>query len=200
MADDTETKRIELELANTGKISDNRLLESFGIDSADEKENLLQSSDFTSNMAITTAMRQAEAQGKAMEIQARYQVRAQYAATEEQAKLREEKFQEELANESKIEKNQEEDISKIISRYAEEISIMPQEGQNQALNKLQKTMPYTAAMVIKRLEEKMIMSAQMGLIEPETEETIKPNIRSKKERKKDEINKTKPGTPKDGSV
>jgi len=202
MADDTETKRFVLELAATNKISLSKVLEEFGINFEEEKENIKSSKDFEINLAIENAIKEAEAAGKASEIAAKYQVRAQQAMIDEQARIREEKFKNELAEETKSE-IAEADMSLIIDKYAEEIMLMAPERGQQALQQLEKKQPYTAALVAKRIEDKMMMQATMIPEVPyeETPEGVnepKKVDMKRKDGRKDEANKKSAGHPKSG--
>jgi len=193
MADDTETKRLAMELESNNKISTMRLLDDFGYDYEKEKEFIKESRDFNTEMEIKTALAQAEAQGKSMEISAKYNVRAQVAAEQEQAKLREEKFKEELSDENS--QNREVDVSNIIDKYAEEMMLMPPEMVQQSMMQLQKKMPYTAAMIQQRLMEKGMFGQEQGGDNAPTEKKEKP---TPKKEKKDEAEKKSQGHPKGG--
>jgi hypothetical protein len=203
MADDSETKRLILELAATNKISLSKVLEEFGISFEEEKENIKMSKEFEVSLALDTAMKEAEAQGQALEISAKYQVRAQQAAIDEQARIREAKFKEELTEETQGDPS-EMDLSAAIDKYAEEIMLMDPAGQVAALTKLESKMPYHAALVAKRIEEK-IMLQEMAMPE-EPEEPTTPAKKSQTSKKagtkadgtKDEGAKKKAGHPKAG--
>jgi hypothetical protein len=208
MADDSETKRLILELAATNKISLSKLLEEFGISFEEEKENIKMSKEFEIALAMDTAMKEAEAAGKAMEIEAKYQVRAQQAAIDEQARIREAKFKDELTEETDGDPS-EVDLSSAIDKYAEEIMLLDPAGQIAALGKLEAKMPYHAALVAKRVEEKMMLQ---GMMEPEeppeetgaTSDKSKPKTQARKpantkpDGRKDEGAKKKAGHPKTG--
>jgi hypothetical protein len=203
MADDTETKRLILELAATNKISLSRVLEEFGISFEEEKENIKQSKEFEIQLAMDSAMKEAEAAGKAQEIAAKYQVRAQQAMMDEQARIREAKFKDELTAESQGDPS-EMDLSTVIDKYAEEIMLLDPAGQMEALGKLEGKMPYHAALVAKRVEEKMLMQGMMEpkIPEEETAPTAKhedKKIETKKpDGTKDEGEKKSQGHSKSG--
>ena len=208
MADDSETKRLILELAATNKISLSKLLEEFGISFEEEKENIRMSKDFEISLAMDTAMKEAEAAGKAMEIEAKYQVRAQQAAIDEQARIREAKFKDELTAETDGDPS-ETDLSSVIDKYAEEIMLLDPAGQIAALSKLEGKMPYHAALVAKRVEEKLMLQGMMEPEEPPEEAGAtpakpKPKTQARKpantkpDGTKDEGAKKKAGHPKAG--
>jgi hypothetical protein len=206
MADDSETKRLILELSATNKISLSKTLEEFGISFEEEKENIKMSKEFEISLAMDTAMKEAEAQGKALEIQAKYQVRAQQVAIDEQARIREAKFKDELTNET-LGDPSETDLSSAIDKYAEEIMLLDPAGQIEALGKLETKMPYHAALVAKRVEEKLILQEMMIPEEPEEPATSakpKPKTQTSKpantkpDGTKDEGAKKKAGHPKAG--
>ena len=197
MADDSETKRLILELAATNKISLSKVLEEFGISFEEEKENIKMSKEFEVSLALDTAMKEAEAQGKALEISAKYQVRAQQAAIDEQAKIREAKFKDELTEETQGDPS-EMDLSAAIDKYAEEVMLLDPAGQVEALTKLERKMPYHAALVAKRIEEKLMM--QEMAVPEEPEETVTPAKAEPKKKPagKDEGQKKKAGHPNAG--
>ncbi len=207
MADDSETKRLILELAATNKISLSKVLEEFGISFEEEKENIKMSKEFEISLALDTAMKEAEAQGKALEIQAKYQVRAQQTAIDEQARIREAKFKDELTAETDGDPS-EMDLSAAIDKYAEEVMLLDPAGQIAALGKLQSKMPYHAALVAKRIEEKLMLQ-EMAMPEEPPEETTPPAKKATKPKTskkagtkpdgtKDEGAKKKAGHPKAG--
>lgn len=202
MADDTETKRFVLELAASNKISLSRVLEEFGFSFEEEKENIKASKDFEVQLALDSAIKEAEAAGKASEIAAKYQVRAQQTMIDEQARIREEKFKEELAEETKQEIS-ETDMSLILDKYAEEIMLMAPDQSRKALAQLEKQQPFTAALVAKRIEDKMMMQMMAtpdvapaetpeGVNEPKKVET------KRKDGRKDEADKKSQGHTKSG--
>ena len=201
MADDSETKRLILELAATNKISLSKTLEEFGISFEEEKENIKMSKEFEISLAMDAAMKEAEAAGKAAEISAKYQVRAQQAMIDEQARIREAKFKDELTEETQGDPG-EVDLSSAIDKYAEEVMLLDPAGQEAMLAKLESKMPYHAALVAKRIEEKLMLQ---GMLEPEIpEEAAAPPASggsSKKPNKpttKDAGQKKSQGHPKSG--
>ena len=153
-------------------------------------------------------MKEAEATGKAMEIEAKYQVRAQQAAIDEQARIREAKFKDELTEETQGDPS-EIDLSSAIDKYAEEIMLLDPAGQIAAIGKLEAKMPFHAALVAKRVEEKMMLQGMMMPEEPPEETTAtsakpKPKTQARKpantkpDGTKDEGAKKKAGHPKAG--
>ncbi len=198
MADDSETKRLALELNQDGKLSTPKMLDEFGFSFQEEKEGIKENSEFQTELGVSQAIAQAEAQGRAMEIQARYQVRAEEAALDERAKLREKKFKDELSKENA--KSQEVDVSEIISKYAEELLLMGPEEQQTSLIKLQEKMPYTAAMIMQRIQEKNM--SEGGVVEEQDmapeEEQPQPAKKKKSSDNKSESQKKTQGAPKKG--
>jgi len=148
MNDDTETKQLAIELNTAGKISDYTLLSEMGHDPETEAEaNKLMRESFTEEQ-IKSGELSAEAQGKALVIQARYQVRAQRAANDERVKLQAELFQEELIKENL---GIPEDPLKLIDKYAMEVFYMDPKTQQQYLDEMAIRMPITYRLVLDRL-------------------------------------------------
>lgn len=148
MTDDSEAKQIALELNAAGKLSDYTLLTEMGHDPEVESEaNKALRADLTEEQ-IKAGEMQAEAQGKALVIQAKYQVRAQRAANDERLKMQAELFQEELTAENL---GIPEDPLKLVDKYAMEIFYMDPKVQEQYLNELSRRMPITYRLVLDRL-------------------------------------------------
>ena len=184
MADDTESKRVTMELGESGKLSTPKVLDELGYDFEEEKESRKETAEFETEVQVSAAIAQAEAQGKAMEIQAKYQVRAERAMISEKAKMRELIFKDELSKENS--KSEEVDVSIIIEKYAEEMMLMDPETQLKAVKKLQEKFPYTAAMVIQRIQEKNTMDIVQGVDvseEPKSSKKSKPKKKDVGEKK-----------------
>lgn len=148
MNDDSEAKQLAIQLNARGKISDYTLLSEFGLDPVIEQESnkLIQSA--LSEQEIKSQELLAEAQGRALVIQAKYQVRAERAANDERLKMQAELFQEELMRENK---GIPEDPIKLIDRYAIEIFYMDQQTQQKYLDEMSQRMPITYRMVLDRI-------------------------------------------------
>ena len=210
MADDAESKRLTLELATAGKLSTPTLLGEFGYNFNEESENIQNTFKFESDLEQMRIIQQAEVQAKAMEIQAKGQVRAQLSANAEQARQREELFKEELANEvsksTPSPESEKYDISTVIARYAEELQLLPQAQANALLGDLQKKYPYIYAMVMKRIQEQQLaMTAQaissgvapeMLMDQEEEGGSSSSSSSAKKPKRKLEEQKKKPGATK----
>jgi len=196
MADDTETKNLAMKLEGANKISTMRLLDDFGYDYEKEKAFIKESNDFNTEMQINNALAQAEAEGKSMEISAKYNVKAQVAAENEQARIREEKFKEELSEENS--KNQEVDVSSIIDRYTSEMLLMPPDLLQESLGQLQEKMPYTAAMIQQRLMEKGAFNSGPEDSKPKPAKSSGKSKSEKSSSKKNEGEKKSQGHPKGG--
>lgn len=159
MTDDSESKQLALQLSSTGKISDSRLLEEFGISYEEEAEaKKMAFADELETQAKAAEM-QAEAQGRAMVIQARYQVRAEKAAEDEGFRIQAENFQDELAVE--LGGIPEEPI-KYIERVSLEIMSMDNAAGQTYLAQINKDAPYTHALIVERLRYMMMSGAPMA--------------------------------------
>lgn len=148
MNDDSETKQLAIELNAAGKISDYTLLSEMGHDPETEAIANKAMRETLTEEQIHAGELQAEAQGKAMVIQARYQVRAQRAANDERMKLQAELFQDELVKENI---GIPEDPLKLIDKYAMEIFYMDPKTQQQYLDEMSVRMPITYRLVLDRL-------------------------------------------------
>lgn len=173
MADDSEAKRLAMELEQTGVISKARLLDEFGVDFESEKENIERSRDFDIEQTVEMAKKNANAQVETMKIQAIGQVQIEAAVREEQAKQREKMFipdlEEEMQNALPDENT---DPHALIAKYTEEVLLMPIEDREAAVEELGKKMPYIAQLIMARLKERMIMDPVVQAeYMPEEEET-----------------------------
>jgi len=127
---------------------------------------------------------QAEAQGRALVINARYQVRAQRAANDERLKLQAELFQEELAQENI---GIPADPIKLIDKYTMEIFYMDPKTQQKTLDDMARKMPITYRLVLDRLN--MYQSELYNL--PMIGEPMQPPATAEE---KEKPNQQKPGT------
>jgi hypothetical protein len=156
MADDSETKRIMLDLEANDKISHSRLLEEFGINYQDEIQNIIDCNDNETQIMITSAIKKAKAQVKTEEIVQIGQIKIQNAVQEEIAKIREAKFEADLSKE--IYKNYKTEMNphSLISAFAEQVMIQPLEERDGIINEIGKNMPLVSQMVLKRIQEKIL--------------------------------------------
>jgi hypothetical protein len=156
MADDSETKRIMLDLEANDKISHSRLLEEFGINYQDEIQNIIDCNDNETQIMITSAIKKAKAQVKTEEIVQIGQIKIQNAVQEEMAKIREAKFEADLSKE--IYKNYKTEMNphSLISAFAEQVMIQPLEERDGIINEIGKNMPLVSQMVLKRIQEKIL--------------------------------------------
>jgi hypothetical protein len=148
MNDDSEAKALSIELNAAGKISDFTLLSEFGLDPEKEVEANKAMRETLTEEQIKAGELQAEAAGKSMVIQAKYQVRAQRAANDERLKIQAELFQEELVKENL---GIPEDPMKLVDKYAMEIFYMDPETQQTYLDRMSNSMPITYRLVLDRL-------------------------------------------------
>jgi hypothetical protein len=202
MADDSETKQLAINLNAAGKISDARLVDEFGYDYAEEQEALKKSRVESLDASIDELEKQAEAQGKAAVIQAKYQVRAQTAAEQEQMKVKTEMFLDELAVENEAIP---EDPTKLIEKYALQLLNMDPGTQNMVLQDMAQTKPITYSFVIQRLLQYQGNQAGMtgGIGEIPNGNTQAPNTKGVGKREGDKIkitNGDKQHGPTRGSV
>jgi hypothetical protein len=149
MMDDVQNKEILLQAAQLGKISDATLLAEWGIDVQDERENRKNEIKIQSDIQTETILAQADAQGKALVRQARYQVRAQYDATEEMARIRESKFAAELVKELQLTNV---DPSDFLEKQSLVIEGLDPKRQQEMLMIYQTQAPVAFGFIMKRLQ------------------------------------------------
>ena len=147
MTDDSESKQILFNLNTNKKVSDETMLSEMGFDFDEEKQRLSEDQDYalefnTKNMEI-----QSEAQGKGQVILAKYQALSQTALQNEMHRQREVLFSEEIATENKTTHI---DSSEIIDKLAIQLSLMPEQQRQVALNDLAQRAPVTAGFVLER--------------------------------------------------
>jgi hypothetical protein len=157
MSDDAQEKQLAVELSAQGKISDARLLDEFGLQYDEEQDALRKGRASKLDETIASLRAEAEAQGEAMVIQARYQTRARIAAAQEELKAQAELFQEELAKENM---GIPEDPLKLIEKFAFELLSLPPEVQEKKLIEMANKMPTTYALVIKRMQTMQLYQSQ----------------------------------------
>ena len=102
---------------------------------------------------------QAEAQGKSGVTMARYNVRAQHAAQNEQTRLKAELFGEELAKENQ---GIPADPAQLIERYAYELLGLPGDQQQKRLQKMATDMPITYGLVTERMNQIIMVQQQQA--------------------------------------
>lgn len=149
MSDDAQAKQLAIELSSANKISDSKLLDEFGYIYEEEQEAIKRSRSSITEERTASLRTEAEAQGEAMVIQARYQTRARIAAMQEELRVQAELFQEELAAENI---SIPEDPLKIIEKISLEISLLPLDIKQKKLQELAQKMPTTFSLVMKRLQ------------------------------------------------
>lgn len=169
MNDDSETKQMAINLNAQSKISDETLLSELSYDPEKEQMKVKEEMEFKRNIAIEDAIANAEAQGRAQMIIARYQIRAQIEGQDEQQRHEERLFKEELEQELGVE---EEGIHNQVKKIYTTIMMMPDEKQRgNALKMLYSQSPTTYSLVMQRINEAM---AQQMMIQQEAEgEAIK---------------------------
>jgi len=167
MADDIQAKQVVMNLNQSGKISDEKMLEEFGFNHEKESAAIKKAAKFQRENMLEDNKAQATAQGEATIIGGQYQVRAQKAMEQEQLRIQTEMFQDELSAELQAIP---EEPYKIIDKYALEISMMDEREAIKTLQTLATTMPTTATLVQSRLaqlqsaalEAELMMEEQMG--------------------------------------
>ncbi len=147
MTDDSETKQIMLNMRETKQVSHKTLLDKFGLDYAKERANLRAEHSAAMEDARVESTTQATAQGLGQEILARHEARAMAASQDEQHRLREKPFEQDILAENK---NVYMETSKLIDMLAIQMSLTPPEQQEAVYAELSKRAPLTAALVLER--------------------------------------------------
>lgn len=150
MSDDSESKQLLIQLNSSGKIDDRTLHEEFGLNHYEIKNSLNMSRTEDREEAVLNAEKQAEAQGRAQMILAKYQARAQKLAQDEIFKYKVELFEDELQKENEAIP---EDPFKLIDKLSIELLNLPGNMQSQKLLELSRNMPTTYTLVLERLNQ-----------------------------------------------
>jgi len=148
MSDDSESKRIMLELAQLNKISDSKLLDEFGYDVTEDLAQRELEIVHKKDLMGKTTEAEAEVQQSVQILTARSQARAEWAFNDEKLKIDEEMFQEELTKEGLPE---EAEPSKQIHMLALKIFSLPEAQQIKVLQELLTQKPITFSLVRKRM-------------------------------------------------
>lgn len=157
MNDDSETKQMAINLNAQNRISDETLLKELHYDPHQEKIRIKEEAEFKRDLAVEDATAQAEAQGMAQVILARYQVMAQQEAQDEESKQEERLFRKELEGELGVD---EEGIHRHIKKLTNSILLIPDpKKQEIALNELYKQSPVSASMVAQRIAQRQAEAA-----------------------------------------
>ena len=149
MMDDYQTKEVMLQMAQLGKVSDTYLLTEFGIDVQEERENRKNEVRIQSEVQTQMMIAQAEAQGKGLVQQARYQMRAQYDAIEENSRIKERKFAAELVKELGL---TDIDPSDFLEKQSIMIEGLDAKKQQELLAIYQAQSPIAFGFIMKRLQ------------------------------------------------
>lgn len=174
MQDDAETKNIFMGLNQAGKISDSTLLDEMAIDAEADKKRRAVDTEVANQLKEKTAMGDAKTQSIMMVEQAKAQAAAEAAYTDEKARIDENIFEEELANEQA---NQdmgtgEYDASVMLHKWALELLMAPVKQQQQSLMRMQKDMPTAAILVQKRMQliQNNMMASMQETVQAENDE------------------------------
>jgi hypothetical protein len=149
MMDDVQTKEVMLQMAQLNKVSDTTLLTEFGLDATEERENRRQEIKAQNELQTEAILSQADAQGRAVQQQARYQIRAQYDAQEENCRVKERKFSKELISELQLTAQDPSDFLEKQSILIEGVD--PKAGE-QMLAVYQQQAPTAFAFLMKRIQ------------------------------------------------
>ena len=166
MSDDIQAKDLLLQLAQLGKLADSTLLDEFGIDPIEERQVRKADSAFANELVSDQMKQQAEAQGKSIVIQARYEAMAQAAAVEQAARNNESKFQAELVRELGV---TDANPSDVLQKQAIIVQNMPPDKQQQYLQVLAKQAPYSFSFLMARLTLSGAIASPMEQREHDTE-------------------------------
>lgn len=183
MADDAESKQLLIQLNSAGKVSDQSLLEEMGFDSTEEATAKQRSKVDDLNTLIEQNEKQAEAQGRAQVVLAKYQARAEQVLQDEKFKMKMALLQEELAQEQSGEVD---DPFKIVDAYALQIINMQPNQQTLTLSRMQQIMPITHTFVIQRMS--LYQNEMMDIVPPTPPSGKKaPNEKGLGKREQDKV-------------
>jgi len=190
MADDPQTKQLVLQLAEMGKLSDEKLLDSYGYVPEEVQTELNSSRDSSRKNSIEDMKSQAIAQGEAGVIAQVYGIRGQMAAQREQIRERLTKLQAEVQKEQGSVSL---DYVTMVEQMALQVMFMPPEQQLSYVANLARTMPVTHSIIMETVQMYqnagvMPMGNNAGPGNPQSA-TNPPNKKSPGDR---ESNKVKP--------
>lgn len=192
MSDDTESKNLALQLNQLGKLSDTRLLQDYGYDNDKDQELRMKDAEFQGELRKLVVLRETEAQGQALALQMERQAQAEKSYLDMKAKLREKLFAEEIAEENHQIKTK---SANLIEKYTYEISAMPPEEQEGALQKLYAIMPVTAMAVLLRMTDLMSGAPAPAETPQSTQSTASSQVTSTSTPKSEKHTAQKRGTP-----
>jgi len=189
MADDPQVKQLMLQLVEMGKMSDQKLLDSFGFTYEEIMKEISDSRDEMRKSSIEDTKAQAKAQGEAQVVTQVYGIRAQMAAQREQLNSRMTKLQEEVQKENAVIGP---DFVKGVEMMAIQLMYLPPEIQIPEMASLAKRAPTTYGVVMETIQMYqnagvMPMTGEQG--NPQRPGAAAPNQKSPGER---ESNKAKP--------
>lgn len=149
MSDDTQAKQLVIQLAEMGKISDQKLLDAFGWDPEEIKKEIEESLEASRDQNAKNAKAQSEAEGKAQVVMSKYNVRAQMEAQREQLRIRLEHLQDEI---DKEQGGITENFLDVIEAIAIRVMYLPEDQQIMHMNKMQKETPTTYGLVMEAIQ------------------------------------------------
>jgi hypothetical protein len=148
MADDAAAKQLMLQLSEMGKLSDASLLDSFGLNYNANKTQLEESANEDIDRAVKRSKKEAEAQGEAAVVLAKFNAIAQAEAQAELLRYRIQQFQEELIDEfGSVDAN----FFNLIEQLTLGLLYMAPEMQIVELDKLKTKTPITHNLVMERI-------------------------------------------------
>ena len=201
MHDDSETKQ-QMDLLNQrGKISDTTLLEEMGIDVEADKKRREGDIAYDNKIKNLIAQGDADVQATMLVGQGTAQADAEHAYVDQKARIDEKLFEEELVNEQANQDMGTGDLdpSALIHKWAIELMASPPEAQESMIMDMQKTMPATATMVMKRMQLiQSNMIASMGEMAQAEEQGADREVKREQIQAKEKSDKQKAqtrGTP-----
>ncbi len=198
MSDDSESKRIMLELATLDKISDSKLLDEFGHGAIEDLSVRATELISKKELMAKTTEAEAEVQQNVQILTARSQARAEWAYEDEKLKIDEEVFQEELTKEGMPEETQ---PSKQLHMMALKIFSLSETDQDKILKELLATRPVTFSLVQKRMRaiQEFMMASMPQTVQARQEEDSNAvkleQIRAKRKEQQEKRTGAKKGNP-----
>lgn len=186
MADDVQFQQIMVNLMQGGFVSRKRVLDQWSIPHQEEFDQMRKEHSQLAAIQRDDQISNAEVQSLMMSIQARSQAMAQHEA---------QRVTEELANDSRVEKdpevNTKASLIDIAQKYASQIMVMPPESASGILTRMKEEMPQLFSLVMKHIQHMKQQAHGPEQEIPENTDKLPPvggDIQPTQEKKKDQVN------------
>ena len=147
MADDIQRKQMLVNLSTMNKVSDRTLLDEMGLDYVNERKQLEAQFKYDKEYQKQMLISQAEAQGEAQVVSARYQKKIVESSGVVQPGAPGQEGQEGQ------QQGQPQDARSVARAYAKELLGMPPQEQQKMLGQLNKKFPYLTGLIMEYMEQ-----------------------------------------------